>query len=104
MLRAAFCILLSVGLFVPLGRWLLSRTTVSNAEAIAVSQQFILSSHVMPEPGERHAFFAAVVFLPTVMLTSLYLCRRYDQSLRRRFSKSAILGLEIGVDGSIGEL
>jgi hypothetical protein len=67
MLRATVCILLSVGLFCPVAVGIYRTVTVTPADRERLSQRMVLPGLCEPEPAERLAYMAGVLFLPAAI-------------------------------------
>ena len=92
MAKEACCVAASVLLFLPLALWLHSTVRVTPAQRAVVARNFVHPDECHPEPGERLAYLAGIVFLPACLFGLAFVCRRW----RRRLPTSA--GLAWGVE------
>jgi concanavalin A-like lectin/glucanase superfamily protein len=77
MLKGACCIAVSVLLFLPLALWLYSSAPMPQAKRAALAQQFVHPERCRPEPGERRAYLAGIVFLPACLFGLAFAWRRW---------------------------
>lgn len=82
MLRGAGLIILAVGLFAPVGYWLITHD--DKAGVIGPEQeQLVAPSACRPEPAERTTYLIAAVCLPTALFGMTWLTRRWDEGAAR---------------------
>ena len=91
MIKGACCVAASVLLFLPLALWLYSANRMPAAQRDAIAQDFVVPGHCKPQPGERLAFLAGVVFLPAALFGLALARRRWEHRL------PALRGFRYGV-------
>ena len=91
MTKAACAIVLSIAAFAPVAAWLLNALAVSPASRLKAAATIVDSQSVLPEPGERIAYLAGCVLLPSMIGAAGFLLGRAKTPESARWRRAWLL-------------
>ena len=97
MVKGACCVAASVLLFLPLALWLHSSVRTPAGERAALANRFVMPEHCNPQPGERLAYLAGIIFLPTCLFGLAFAWRRWGKRIPPLPGVGRVVGVALAV-------